>query len=59
MICFFIKYAPVFDLRIKYMSYVFISPVTDTVLLVKVKVTQLCLTICNPMDYIVHGIHQA
>jgi len=23
---------------------------------VKVKVTQLCLTLCNPMDYIVHGI---
>ena len=26
---------------------------------VKVKVTQLCLTLCNPMDYIVHGILQA
>ena len=25
----------------------------------KVKVTQLCLTLCNPMDYIVHGILQA
>ena len=25
----------------------------------KVKVTQLCLTICNPMDYTVHGILQA
>ena len=23
------------------------------------KVTQLCLTLCNPMDYTVHGIHQA
>ena len=26
---------------------------------VKVKVTQLCPTICNPMDYTVHGILQA
>ena len=26
---------------------------------VKVKVTQLCLTLCDPMDYIVHGILQA
>ena len=26
---------------------------------VKVKVPQLCLTLCNPMDYIVHGILQA
>jgi len=25
----------------------------------KVKVTQLCLTLCNPMDYMVHGILQA
>ena len=25
----------------------------------KVKVAQLCLTLCNPMDYIVHGILQA
>ena len=25
----------------------------------KVKVSQLCPTICNPMDYIVHGILQA
>ena len=25
---------------------------------VKVKVTQLCLTLCKPMDYTVHGIHQ-
>ena len=23
---------------------------------VKVKVTQLCLTLCDPMDYTVHGI---
>ena len=27
--------------------------------IVKVKVSQLCLTLCNPMDYIVHGILQA
>ena len=26
---------------------------------VKVKVTQSCLTLCNPMDYKVHGILQA
>ena len=26
---------------------------------VKVKVTQLCPTLCNPIDYIVHGILQA
>ena len=26
---------------------------------VKVKVTQSCLTVCNPMDYTVHGILQA
>ena len=26
---------------------------------VKVKVVQLCLTLCNPMDYTVHGILQA
>ena len=25
----------------------------------KVKVTQSCPTLCNPMDYIVHGILQA
>ena len=25
----------------------------------KVKVTQSCLTLCDPMDYIVHGILQA
>ena len=25
---------------------------------VKVKVAQLCLTLCNPMDYLVHGILQ-
>ena len=26
---------------------------------VKVKVAQFCLTLCNPIDYIVHGILQA
>ena len=26
---------------------------------VKVKVVQSCLTLCNPMDYTVHGILQA
>ena len=26
---------------------------------VKVKVAQLCLTLCKPMDYIVHGTLQA
>ena len=25
----------------------------------KMKVTQLCLTLCDPMNYIVHGILQA
>ena len=25
---------------------------------VKVKVSQLCLTLCDPMDYTVHGIFQ-
>ena len=27
--------------------------------IVKVKVSQLCPTLCNPMDYTVHGILQA
>ena len=27
--------------------------------MLKVKVTQSCLTLCDPMDYIVHGILQA
>ena len=30
-----------------------------TLVWLKVKVTQLCLTLCDPMDYTVHGIHQA
>ena len=25
----------------------------------EVEVTQLCLTLCNPMDYTIHGILQA
>ena len=28
-------------------------------LIMKVKVTQSCLTLCHPMDYTVHGILQA
>ena len=39
------------------------SPETITTLLisheVKVEVTQLCPTLCDPMDYTVHGIIQA
>ena len=27
--------------------------------MMKVKATQLCLTLCDPMDYIAHGILQA
>ena len=30
-----------------------------TMLIMKVKVAQSCLTLCNPMDYTVHGILQA
>ena len=29
------------------------------VIIMKVKVSQSCLTLCDPMDYTVHGIHQA
>ena len=36
------------------------SAKTDTLSLkVKVKVTRFCLTLCDPMDYTVHGIFQA
>ena len=35
------------------------SVICNQRVLVKVKVTQSCLTLCNPMDYIVHGILQA
>ena len=30
----------------------------ETITLVKVKVAQLCLTLCNPVDYTVHEILQ-
>ena len=33
--------------------------ILGTRLKVKVKVTQLCLTLCGPMDYTVHEILQA
>ena len=33
--------------------------ISDTPLNVQLKVAQLCLTLCNPMDYTVHGILQA
>ncbi|CAI9178722.1 unnamed protein product [Rangifer tarandus platyrhynchus] len=36
-----------------------LSPLPSTPLKVKVKVTQSCPTLCNPMDYTVHGILQA
>ena len=32
---------------------------TQTNLKVKAKVTQACLTLCDPIDYTVHGILQA
>ena len=35
------------------------SVICNRRVLVKVKVTQSCLTLCNPMDYTVHGILQA
>ena len=31
----------------------------DLIAVCKVKVTQLCLTLCDPMEYTVHGILQA
>ena len=37
----------------------FLQSHLQRLLKVKVKVTQLCLTLCNPMDYTVHGILQA
>ena len=33
--------------------------ITDPHHKVKVKIAQLCPTVCNPMDYTVHGISQA
>ena len=41
-----------------YFSHPFIVSAAQKVK-VKVKVTQLCLTLCDPMDYTVHGILQA
>ena len=38
--------------------YHYLSP-GHSISSVKVKVTQLCPTLCNPMDYTVHGILQA
>ena len=32
---------------------------TPNILKVKMKVTQSCLTLCDPMDYTVHGLLQA
>ena len=39
------------------MKYLDIS--LNVIMKVKVKVTQLCPTLCDPMDYTVHGILQA
>ena len=45
------------------MQYLFSAPQFHSVCIprseVKVKVTQLCLILCNPMGYSVHGILQA
>ena len=35
------------------------TEVSDDKFVFKVKVTQSCPTLCNPMDYIVHGLLQA
>ena len=35
------------------------KPVTHTLMKVKVKFTQSCPTLCDPLDYTVHGIPQA
>ena len=35
------------------------KPVTHTLMKVKVKFTQSCPTLCDPLDYTVHGISQA
>ena len=39
------------------MKYLDIS--LNVIMKVKVKVTQLCPTLCDPMDYRVHGMFQA
>ena len=44
-------------LSLVYMGYSFLLFHTDWKK--KVKVTQSCLTLCDPMDYTVHGIFQA
>ena len=41
------------------MEYCFLSSFQVTDLIVKVKVTQLCPTLYDPMDYTVHRILQA
>ena len=38
---------------------IFVSTIDKIVNTPKVKVAQLCPTLCDPMDYIVHGILQA
>ena len=38
---------------------IYIFPIYGSVSDMKVKVAQLCLTLCNPMDYTVHGLLQA
>ena len=35
------------------------SVIEKIICIMKVKVTQSCLTLCDPMDYTVHGILQA
>ena len=37
----------------------YLSKLYMTEICLCLKVTQLCLTLCDPMDYIVHGILQA
>ena len=40
-------------------TYLNIVKATYVIVKVKLKVAQLCLTLCNSMDYTVHGILQA
>ena len=40
-------------------SFIFSNNLLKDILKMKVKVAQSCLTLCNPIDYIVHGILQA
>ena len=46
-------------IHLLFIKTVLITVNTYTVLTMKVKVTQSCLTLCDPMDYIVHGINSA